>query len=281
MSKTRFLTLFAVLAALATGMLAIGCGDDDESTTSDDAAGGDLELIQEGTLTVGTDTPYPPFEIGQPPNISGFDIDLLNAIAEEMGVTAEYTDTSFDTIFGDVQSGKFDVAAAASTITPGRERAVDFSDPYYETQQALVVLPDSDIASVEDLSGAIVGAQDGTTGETYGNDETDASEVRGYPEGPDALAALKTGQIEAVIIDQPVAEDAIEKQGGFEIAEEIPTGEFYGFAVGPDSPNLLAAINDALATVVENGTYEEIYGEYFDAAPPESIGQETNDLSSD
>ena len=145
MSKTRFLTLFAVLAAIATGMLAIGCGDDDESTTSA-AAGGDLELIEEGTLTVGTDTPYPPFEIGQPPDISGFDIDLMNAIAEEMGVTAEYTDTSFDTIFGDVQSGKFDVAAAASTITPGRERAVDFSDPYYESQQSLVVLPDSEIA---------------------------------------------------------------------------------------------------------------------------------------
>lgn len=280
MTKTRFLTLLAVIAAMAVGIFAVGCGDDD-STTSEGSASGDPELIEEGTLSVGTDTPYPPFEIGQPPNVSGFDIDLLNAIAEEMGLTAEYTDTSFDTIFGDVQSGKFDVAAAASTITPGRERAVDFSDPYYESQQSLVVLPDSDIASVDDLSGVIVGAQDGTTGETYANDETEASEVRGFPEGPDALAALKTGQVEAVIIDLPVAIDALNKQGGFEIAEEIPTGEFYGYAVGPDAPNLLAGINDALAKLVEDGTYAEIYGEYFDSEPPESIGQETNDLADD
>jgi polar amino acid transport system substrate-binding protein len=97
------------------------------------------ELITEGTLTAGTDTPYPPFEIGQPPDISGYDIDVLSAVSEKIGLTPEYVDTSFDTIFGDVQSGKFDIAAAASTITPGRENAVDFSDPYYEAQQALVI----------------------------------------------------------------------------------------------------------------------------------------------
>jgi ABC-type amino acid transport substrate-binding protein len=134
------------------------------------------------------------------------------------------------------------------------------------------------IASVDDLSGMVVGAQDGTTGEAYANDETDAAEVRGFPEGPDAIAALRTGQVDAVIIDQPVAVDAIDKQGGFEIAEEIPTDELYGFAMAPDTPNLRAAVNEALATMKEDGTLAELYQEYFQTDPPESV-LGTNDLA--
>ena len=124
---------------------------------------------------------------------------------------------------------------------------VDFTDPHYEAQQALLVTEGSDIASVADLDGAIVGAQDGTTGEAYANDETGASEVRGFPQGPDAITALVTGQVDATIIDQPVAADAVEKQGGVEIVEEIQTNELYGFAVAPDNDGLREAINEALA----------------------------------
>jgi polar amino acid transport system substrate-binding protein len=259
-------------------MIAAGCGDDDDDDDGD-GVGEELGLISEGTLTVGTDTPFPPFEIGQPPNISGYDIDVMNAVAEELGLTPEYTDTAFDTIFRDVAQGQFDTVAAASTITRGRENAVDFSDPYYEAQQALLVPEDSDIASVEDLGGAIVGTQDGTTGETYANEETDAGEVRGFPEGPDATAALQTGQVDAVIIDQPVAVDAVEKQGNAEIVEEIQTDELYGFAVAPDNDALREAMNEALATLKEDGTITDLYAEYFGGAePPPSVLEGTNEL---
>jgi polar amino acid transport system substrate-binding protein len=279
MSKTRFLTLLAAIAALALSAFAIGCGDDDETTSdSGGSAAADVETLEEGTLLVGTDTPFPPFEIGQPPDITGYDIEVMNAVAEELGLEPEYQDTGFDTIFRDTANGQFDTAAAASTITPGRENAVDFTDPYYEAQQALLVAEGSDIASVDDLSGAIVGAQDGTTGETYANDETDASEVRGFPEGPDAVAALTTGQVDAVIIDQPVAVDAVEKQGGVEIIEEIPTNELYGFAVAPDNDSLREAMNEALATIKEDGTLDELYSEYFDTEPPASVSDGTNEL---
>jgi polar amino acid transport system substrate-binding protein len=260
----------ALIAAVAVVGLAAGCGSSD-----DDGGGGgdsgDLGLIKDGTLTVGTDTPFPPFEIGQPPNISGYDIDVMNAVAEQLGLTPEYQDTSFDTIFRDVASGQFDIAAAASTITPGRQKTVDFSDPYYEAQQALLVPEGSDIASVDDLSGKIVGAQDGTTGETYANDETDASEVRGFPEGPDATSALITGQVEAVIIDQPVAVDAVEKQGGVEIAQEIPTHELYGYAMSKDNPDLVEAVNQALQALKDDGTIADLYQQYFKTEPPESV----------
>jgi ABC-type amino acid transport substrate-binding protein len=133
------------------------------------------------------------------------------------------------------------------------------------------VLEGSDIASVDDLSGVIVGAQDGTTGETYANDETDASEVRGFPEGPDAVAALIQGQVEAVIIDQPVAVDAVEKQGGVEIVEEIATNELYGFAVSKENPGLLDAMNEAMQTLKDDGTVADLYQQYFQTDPPDSV----------
>jgi polar amino acid transport system substrate-binding protein len=279
MTKTRLWMLLALVGILAAAMVAAGCGGDDDDDEGDGGATGeDLGLIQEGQLSVGTDTPFPPFEIGQPPNISGYDIDVMNAIGEQLGLTVEYTDTGFGTIFRDTANGQFDTAAAASTITAGRENTVDFSDPYYEAQQALLVPEDSDIASVDDLSGAIVGAQDGTTGETYANDETDASEVRGFPEGPNAISALATGQVDAVIIDQPVAADAVEKQGGMEIVEEIATNELYGFAVAPDNDALREAMNSALTTLKEDGTIESLYEQYFQTTPPDSVLTGTNEL---
>ncbi len=190
--RSRLLILVAALTLGLTALVGVGCGDDDEDTstsedteaTTDTGSTEDLGLIADGVLTVGTDTPFPPFEIGQPPNISGYDIDVLNAAAEELGLTTEYTDTSFDTIFRDVASGQFDIAAAASTITPGRQKTVDFSDPYYEAQQALLVPEGSDIATTADLADAIVGAQDGTTGRDIRQRRDGCFRGPGLPRGP-------------------------------------------------------------------------------------------------
>ena len=262
MSKSKTWIVLAITALVAGAIFAAGCGGDDD--------GGSGDTIKEGELLVGTDTPFPPFEIGQPPDISGYDIDVMDAIAEDLDLTAKYEDTSFDTIFRDTANGRFDIAAAASTITPAREKVVTFSTPYYEAQQALVVQEGSDITSTKDLSGAIVGAQDATTGETYANDETDASEVRGFPEGPDAITAVRTGQVDAAIIDQPVAADAVDKQGGIEIAEEIQTDELYGFAMALDAP-LVSDVDDALDTLKEDGTIDDLYEKYFKTDPPDSV----------
>ena len=277
--RSRLSLLIAALMLALTAAVGIGCGDSDETTTSADTgsesttAAADVSTITDGALLIGTDAPYPPFEIGTPddPDFGGFDPDVGNAIAEKLGLTPEFQDTSFDTIFRDTASGQFDIAIAASTITPGRQKSVNFSDPYYEAQQALVVPEGSDIATVEDLAGKIVGAQDATTGETYANDETDAAEVRGYPEGPDAISAVTTGQVEAAIIDQPVAVDAVEKAGGVEIATEIPTNELYGIAISKENPGLLEAVNGALTELKEEGFFDDLYEQYFQSAPPDSV----------
>jgi ABC-type amino acid transport substrate-binding protein len=280
--RLRIPVLLAAIALFAGGAFAAGCGDDDDNGDTTAAAGGDLGLIQEGQLLVGTDTPFPPFEIGKPPDITGYDIEVVNAVAENLGLDVTYQDTSFDTIFRDTAQGKFDMAVAASTITPEREQTVDFSDPYYQANQSLIVAAGSDIATTDDLSGKTVGAQDGTTGEDYANDETNAANVRGFPEGPDAINALRAGQVDAVIIDQPVAVDAVESLGGgdIEIAQEIVTSELYGLPFAPDNDALREAVNGALAELKDDGTVADLYEQYFPGTePPESVLEGTTTVA--
>jgi len=264
--KSRVSTLLAAMAVLAIAVFAAGCGSssDDSSSTSASSGGGEA-------LTVGSDIPYPPFEQGKPGNYTGFDIELMEAIAEKMGRTAEFQDTSFETIFRDVGQGKFDAVISAATITPEREKAVAFSDPYYLSEQAILVKEGSDITGLSDLEGKTVGAQQGTTGLELGKEKANAGELRPYPEGPDAVNALKSGTVEAVIIDAPVAQNAVEKSGGVEITEKVPTEETYGIAVAKDSTELLDEINGGLKEVISDGTYAKIYEKWFHLAPPKEI----------
>ncbi len=281
MTKTRLWSLLFLVVGLMAAMVVAGCGDSDDDSSSSDStsASSDIDisgakLLQDGQLLVGTDAPYPPFEIGTPEggDFSGFDKDLMDAIAAKLGLEPTYQNSSFDTIFRDVASGQFDIVAAAATITPAREKVVDFSRPYYEAQQALVVPEGSDITSTDDLSGEIVGAQQGTTGQALAEDETDASEVRGFSKGADALAAVTTEQVAAAIVDQPFAADAVEKQGGIEIAQEISTDEVYGFPVAPGNP-LGDAVDQAIGELIDDGTMDDLYQEYFSTGAPESVTQ--------
>lgn len=269
---TRMRFGIALVVALSTAGIAAGCGGDDDG-------GGDLGTLTEGTLFVGLDTPYPPFAEGQPPNATGYDVETLNAIAENLGLTVEYQDTGFPTIFRDVAAGQFDTAAAASSIKPGREKTVDFTDPYYLSATALVVPEGSDIATIDDLGGVIVGVQDATVQEEIAND-TDAGEVRAFPEGTTALTALLTEQVEAVLVDEAVGADFLEKQGGIEviIVESIPGDDLFGFAIAPDNDALREAMNDALAEIKADGTMAELYQKYFGTEPPAKVLEGTNEL---
>lgn len=283
MRGTRLWLAIGLIAALFATALVAGCGDDDEDsgTTADAGGAADIRTIKEGVLSVGTDAPYPPFLTSTPdqPDFSGYEVELFNAVAENLGYDVEYTNTGFNTIFRDTANGLFDTAVASSTIDEEREQVVDFTVPFYSAQNALLVAEDSDIASVDDLGDAIVGTQDGTTQEKFANNETDASEVRGFPQGPDAISALITGQVDAVIIEQPVAQDAVEKQGGVKIVEELETNELFGWAVAPDNDGLREAMDEALATLKEDGTMEALYEKYFGTTPPESVAAgSTNEL---
>jgi polar amino acid transport system substrate-binding protein len=265
MRSTRLAALFAVFLLASVSLVVMGCGG------SDDTTGGSSGKSGGEPLTVGSDIPYPPFEQGKPGDYTGFDIELMEAIGEKIDRSPEFQDTSFETIFRDVGQGKFEAVASAATITEEREKEVAFSDPYYLSEQAILVKEGSDVGGIEDLEGKTVGAQQGTTGLELGKEKANAGELRPYPEGPDAINALKAGTVEAVIIDAPVAQNAIEEEGGVEISEKVPTEESYGIAVAKDNTELLTEINKGLSEVIEDGTYKTIYEKWFHLEPPKQF----------
>lgn len=277
-SKMRLAAFMAVLLVGVVALVVAGCGggssSSSESATSEEsteaAGGGEGEEESGGgeKLTVGSDIPYPPFEQGKKGSYTGFDVELMEAIGKEIEREPEFIDSSFETIFRDVAQGKFEAVMSAATITEEREKVVSFSLPYYLSEQAILVKEGSPIKGLADLKGKVVAAQQGTTGLELGKEKAEASELRPFPEGPDADNALKAGTVEAVIIDAPVAKQQAEELGGIEIVEKVPTDETYGIAVSKESTELLEEINEGLKTTIEDGSYAKVYEKWFKEAPP-------------
>ncbi len=230
-----------------------------------------------GVIKVGTNAEYPPFEsVDESGNIVGFDIDLMNAIAEAAGFEVEYVNTRWDGIFVALASGEFDAVISAATITDERKQTVDFSDPYFNAGQMIAVKIGSDIKSPEDLDGKKVGVQLGTTGDIWVSENTNAEVVR-YDEITLAFQALANGDVDAVVNDGPTSADIIKAnpEMGLTLVGEPFTDELYGIAVNKDRPEVLEAINKGLAAVKESGKYDEIYDKWFGvpeaAAPAEAV----------
>jgi len=274
--NSRLTALLAATAIAALAVLATGCGGGDDNGTTGGGGGGEK-------LTVGSDVPYPPFEeFGKTKTeFTGFDVELVEAIAEKIGRTPEFKDTSFDTIFRDLAQGKFDMVASATTITDEREETVDFTNPYYlpSAQSIVVKKGESDLKTDKDLEGLVVGVQQGTTGEEYVEEEIKTKELRTFPQGPDTVPALKAGTIDAIVIDRPVAENIIEADSGLEISGGIETEEQYGFVVQQGDEELLDELNEGLEEVIDSGEYETIYKKWFHKPVPAGIGTTTHEAT--
>jgi polar amino acid transport system substrate-binding protein len=271
----------AVASALLLGLTACGDADEgaDDGTDEIDAEGeadgdasadaGDLDLVAAGTLTVCSDMPYPPFEFEDadaPSGYSGFDIDLVQEIADRLDLELEVVEAGFDGLESGatLAAGQCDLAASAMTITEERAENLNFSDPYYEASQSLIVLADSGIESLEDVAGQALGVQAATTGASFAEENApDGTEIQEFPSGPDLFTAMRAGQIVAGLQDLPVNVEQAQDDDDFDIVEEFDTGEDYGFAAAQGNDDLIAAINDVLAEMQEDGTYDEIYDEYF------------------
>ncbi len=266
MGRSRLTALILALAVSAMTFVAAGCGGGGGSTTGGE--GGEK-------LTVGSDVPYPPFEEfgASKTEFKGFDVELMEAIGEKIGREVEFQDTSFPTIFRDLAQGKFEMVASATTITPEREETVDFTNPYYlpSAQSILVTKGTTGLKTEKDLEGKIVGVQQGTTGEEYVEEEIDTKELRTYPQGPDTIQPLKAGILDAVVIDRPVAEKAVEQDPELEISGGIETEEEYGFVVQQGDDELREALNEGLEEVVDNGEYTTIYKKWFGKPPSPEI----------
>jgi ABC-type amino acid transport substrate-binding protein len=266
--KLRAWPVIAVLALAAALFVAAGCGDDDGGGGG---GGSGLNTINEGELRVGSDIPYPPFEFGRAPDYEGFDVDIVNEVAKRIDLEPKFVKTPFDPIFRNLAQGRFDMVASSTTITPERERTVDFSDPYFPANQSLMVKRGSDIKTDGDLAGKRVAAQLGTTGADYAKKEVDAETVRTYDLVDDAFKALQADQVDAVIADFPVTKYAERSKPDLVVVQTIETGEEYGLGFAKESTELRERVNKALQDMKDDGTYTRIYKKWFEVDPPDSI----------
>ena len=271
MNRREFLAAFGTVAA---GAVLAGCGnsnatsaDSSSDAKSDEKKG--MTLIEDGKLTVVAELGFAPFEYmdektGEP---VGFDVDVINAVAEKMGLAASYLpNQKFDTLVPIIkQGGKADVSIAAITITDERMESVDFSEPYLDSNQAIVVGKGSSETeeTLNDASKQVV-CQGGTTGDEWiGENLPDAVRVP-VDDVTAALTGVQTGLYQAMVVDLPVASYMLAQSfSDLEIVKEIPTGEQYGIAVSKDNPELTQAVNKALEDMKSDGTMKEIETKWF------------------
>ncbi|MFD1599304.1 basic amino acid ABC transporter substrate-binding protein [Halobellus rarus] len=286
-------------AGVLAGGLFAGCtggGSGDQSTEADgdsDSGSDSTETATEAATTesivpsnvvIGSDIPYRPFEYETTSGeLTGFDVDIAEAVFEEqLGVSYEFKSTSFDSIIPSLNNNNFRIIMSAMTINDERAEQVDFSDPYFTAYQTVIVRDDGEITSKEDLRGRAVGVQKGTTGAGAAEElqeEFDGElDIKSYDQIPGAFQALNNGQVDAVINDNTVNaefandnDDVVFLEGEGAAAEgdgDAPpyltlTVENYGIAFRQDDDEFRERVNEALAAIREDGTYDEIYSEYF------------------
>jgi polar amino acid transport system substrate-binding protein len=222
------------------------------------------------TIVPGTASGFPPFEYTVDGELVGFDVDLAAETIERTGYeVGEWRDTEFDSLIPSLIDGEIDLIAAAMTITDERAQTIAFSDPYYESNQAVLVREGGDVNPSEpaDLEGLRVGAQSGTTGESGVEALIDEGVVaeddyRQYDNYTLAVQDLENGNVDAIVLDIPVARNFADSRSVV-IAFQIETGEEFGFGMRQDDDRL-ADVNDALAEIREDGTYEELVQEWFE-----------------
>ena len=258
MHARNFALPLVAVAALALA----GCSS---TATDDDAAtDGGVTFITEGTLTVCTNPPYEPFEFKEGDQIVGLDIDIVQEVANDLGVDLALVETGFDGIQSGaaLNAGSCDLVASGITITEERAGKLDFSDPYFDANQGLLVPAGSSLDSLESLAGVTVGVQQATTGETFAADN--ALNAVQFEDLGLQIQALKNGQVEAIINDIAVLGPYVDDS--FVIGTQFETGEQYGLGVKTGNTALLDAVNGTLERIVTDGTYDEIYARWITPA---------------
>lgn len=273
------LAVLAVVVLIAGVMIAAGCGGSTTTTsagvsgatiapaeTTTSVAAADYTLVQPGKLVVGSDTTFPPMESMNGTVAEGFDVDLMGAIAQKLGLQMDFKTEIFDTLIPTLKAGgKFDIIASSMTITDERKKEIDFSDPYIDSNQSIAVMKNTGIKDRAGLAGKKIGVQSGTTGEAWAKENLTSSTLVPFDTTTKAFSSLQAGNVAAVVNDLPVSAYIVKSDSAqaMAIIEEIPTGEQYGFAVAKTNPGLLAAVNKALVDLKADGTYQQIYDTWF------------------
>jgi glutamine transport system substrate-binding protein len=219
-------------------------------------------------LIVATDTAFVPFEFKEGDKYVGFDIDMWDAIAKEIGVSYKLQPMDFNGIIPALQTKQVDVALAGITIKDERKKVIDFSDGYYDSGFLLMVPADSAVKSADDLKGKVLAVKTGTSATDYAKEHFKETELRQFPNIDNAYLELQTGRVDAAMHDTPNVLYYVATAGGGKVkavGEQMMAHEYgIGFPKGSD---LVAKVNAALANMKKDGRYNEIYKKWFGAEP--------------
>lgn len=266
--KMKKLAAVALTVVMAVSMLA-GCGSssssDKSAAESSTSANGTatVKTAKDGVLTMATNATFPPYEYYEGNDIVGIDAEIAKAIADKLGLKLEIQDMEFNSIITAVQSGKADLGLAGMTVTEERKQSVDFSDSYATGIQSVIVKEGSSIKSIDDLKGKKIGVQLATTGDIYAKDDFGEENVEEYNKGADAVMALTSGKIDAVIIDNQPAKSFVETTDGLQILDTDYVQEDYAAAMAKGNDELVNAVNGALKELKEDGTIQKILDKYI------------------
>jgi glutamine transport system substrate-binding protein len=219
-------------------------------------------------LVVATDTAFVPFEFKEGDKYVGFDVDLWDAIAKEIGVTYTLQPMDFNGIIPALQTKQVDVALAGITIKEERQKVIDFSDGYYDSGFLLMVPVDSTIKGADDLKGKTLAVKTGTSATDYAKQHFTETELRQFPNIDNAYLELQTGRVDAAMHDTPNVLYYVATAGGGKVKAVGEQMMAHQYGIGfPKGSELVAKVNAALANMKKDGRYTEIYKKWFGSEP--------------
>lgn len=225
---------------------------------------------KKGTISVGTNAQFPPFEFYPNDKITGFDIELAQIIADKLNVKLVVEDMNFNSLIDAINKNKIDLIISAMTITPERQSKVNFSNPYYTSNQAIMVMDKNEnIKAIEDLKSKKIGIQTGTTGEQIAS-KIEGVEIFKYNTALAAIMDMKSTNIDAIVYDLEACKKFKENNPSIKIIDAQFDKEQYGIAVRKDDTELLNLINEVLEEIKANGQYEQLIKKYFEQSSADS-----------
>lgn len=233
------------------------------SETTETAA---LTTVNAGKLTMSTNAAFPPYEMTTDAGeLEGIDVEIAGAIADKLGLELQIDDMDFDAALLAAQQGKSDMVMAGVTVNDERKQVMDFSNTYASGVQVVIVKEGSDIATVDDLAGHMIGTQRGTTGYIYCSDDFGEDSVTAYDNGLTAVQALNNGQVDCVVIDSAPAKEFVAANEGLVILDTEYAVEDYAIGMAKGNTALVEAVNGALAELKADGTIDAILAKYIKA----------------
>lgn len=249
------------------GLLLTGCGNSGSGASAGEASDPVLQKIKETkTLTVGTDATFQPFEYKNAQNeFEGFDIDLIRAVAKELGAEkVDFVDTDFKGLIPGLQGKKFDLIVSAMYITDERKKTIDFSDTYYPGGLSIMVKKDNDtIKGIDDLKGKKVAVQIGTKSAKFLKEKHPDVHLSEVEKNVEMFLELESGRVDAVVTGLPAAKVYAKQNDKVKVLDETLTKEDYGYGIRKENPEFTKAVNGALQKVKDNGAYKEIVTKWF------------------